>query len=69
MEASGMGVSGERTSTFATIAPERRLMLLKEWRSALLSIVARDPSAAETRRTIKAIEAQIVGLEKKSENN
>lgn len=49
--------SGSHVS--ARLAPPRKLALLKEWHASLTAIVARQPDAFETRRTIAAIERQI----------
>lgn len=45
------------------IEPEYRLALLREWHGALTTIVAADPAAHETRRTIDTIEGEIAKLE------
>jgi hypothetical protein len=43
----------------ACLAPMRKLALLEEWHASLTAIVAREPDAAETLKTIADIERQI----------
>lgn len=44
------------------LAAPKKIALLKEWHASLCEIVARDPAAVETRRTMSDMERQIAEL-------
>ncbi|WP_099864420.1 hypothetical protein [Pararhizobium haloflavum] len=58
-------VYGSGSAASQRLAPQDRVALLNEWRDALVIIVADNPDAVETQKTIEAIDQQIAEISSK----